>query len=42
MKFHYLGQVLLESNCLLLILKMFTIQEVANTVASKAEVPERK
>ncbi|EJD01434.1 uncharacterized protein FOMMEDRAFT_126353 [Fomitiporia mediterranea MF3/22] len=40
MKFHYLGQLLLESNCLLLILKMFTLQEVSNTVVSKAEIPE--
>ncbi|KAI5125053.1 hypothetical protein M0805_007476 [Coniferiporia weirii] len=40
MKFHYLGQLLLESNCLLLILKMFTLQEVSNTVISKADSPE--
>ncbi|KAL5527397.1 hypothetical protein ACEPAG_6188 [Sanghuangporus baumii] len=40
MKFHYLGQLLLESNCLLLILKMFTLQEVTNTVVSKAEIPD--
>ena len=42
MKFHYLGQLLLESNCLLLILKMFTLQEVSHAVLSKAEAPENK
>ncbi|KAH8118350.1 hypothetical protein DFH11DRAFT_1540546 [Phellopilus nigrolimitatus] len=42
MKFHYLGQLLLESNCLLLILKMFTLQEVSNTVVSKADSQENK
>lgn len=42
MKFHYLGQLLLESNCLLLILKMFTIQDVATTITSKADCPELK
>ncbi|KAI8446653.1 hypothetical protein BY996DRAFT_7797118 [Phakopsora pachyrhizi] len=29
MKFHYLAQLLVDSNCLLLILKMFGLQEVA-------------
>ena len=36
MKFHYFGQLLLESNCLLLILKMFTLQDL-NAIATKAE-----
>ena len=42
MKFHHLGQILLDTNCLLLILKMFGLQEVATTVVSKAEAPEEK
>ncbi|TFK27022.1 N1221-domain-containing protein [Coprinopsis marcescibilis] len=40
MKFHHLGQHLLDTNCLLLILKMFGLQEVAQTVVSKADSPE--
>ncbi|KAG8889650.1 Factor arrest protein 11 [Tulasnella sp. 332] len=35
MKFHHLGQLLLDSNCLLLILKMFGLQEVSATVVSR-------
>jgi Domain of unknown function (DUF3402) len=42
MKFHHLGQHLLDTNCLLLILKMFGLQEVAQTVATKADSPENK
>lgn len=42
MKFHYLGQHLLDTNCLLLILKMFGLQEVTNSVVSKADSPENK
>ena len=42
MKFHHLGQILLDTNCLLLILKMFGLQEVANTVVSKADSPDNK
>ena len=42
MKFHHLGQLLLDSNCLLLILKMFGLQEVSVTVASKHDSPENK
>lgn len=42
MKFHQLGQHLLDTNCLLLILKMFGLQEVANSVVSKADSPENK
>lgn len=37
MKFHYLSQLLVDSNCLLLILKMFGLQEVANSVKAKNE-----
>ncbi|KAF8665597.1 hypothetical protein AX16_000054 [Volvariella volvacea WC 439] len=37
MKFHHLGQHLLDTNCLLLILKMFGLQEVTQTVVSKAD-----
>ncbi|KAF9057415.1 hypothetical protein BJ165DRAFT_1334998 [Panaeolus papilionaceus] len=40
MKFHHLGQHLLDTNCLLLILKMFGLQEVTNSVVSKADSPE--
>ncbi|KIL68265.1 hypothetical protein M378DRAFT_8934 [Amanita muscaria Koide BX008] len=40
MKYHQLGQHLLDTNCLLLILKMFGLQEVANSVVSKADSPE--
>ncbi|EPT03705.1 hypothetical protein FOMPIDRAFT_1022279 [Fomitopsis schrenkii] len=40
MKFHHLGQQLLDTNCLLLILKMFGLQEVSMTVVSKADSPE--
>jgi len=42
MKFHHLGQLLLDTNCLLLILKMFGLQEVAHSVVSKADSPENK
>ncbi|KAH9938243.1 uncharacterized protein B0H18DRAFT_966229 [Fomitopsis serialis] len=40
MKFHHLGQQLLDTNCLLLILKMFGLQEVSVTIVSKADSPE--
>ncbi|KAF8639788.1 hypothetical protein AX17_001048 [Amanita inopinata Kibby_2008] len=40
MKFHQLGQHLLDTNCLLLILKMFGLQEVSASVVSKADSPE--
>lgn len=40
MKFHHLGGNLLDTNCLLLILKMFGLQEVTQTVVSKADSPE--
>ena len=42
MKFHHLGQHLLDTNCLLLILKMFGLQEVSVSVASRADAPENK
>ena len=42
MKFHHLGQHLLDTNCLLLILKMFGLQEVTNSVVSKVDSPENK
>jgi hypothetical protein len=42
MKFHHLGQHLLDTNCLLLILKMFGLQEVTNSVISKVDSPENK
>ncbi|KAG1773964.1 hypothetical protein EDD22DRAFT_976044 [Suillus occidentalis] len=40
MKFHHLGQLLLDTNCLLLILKMFGLQEVSSSVVSKADSPD--
>ncbi|KAH7916133.1 hypothetical protein BJ138DRAFT_688321 [Hygrophoropsis aurantiaca] len=40
MKFHHLGQLLLDTNCLLLILKMFGLQEVSASVVSKADSPD--
>ncbi|CAK5262962.1 unnamed protein product [Mycena citricolor] len=40
MKFHYLGQLLLDSNCLLLILKLFSVQDVSQTVISRADCPD--
>ncbi|KAJ7591322.1 hypothetical protein C8J56DRAFT_1136597 [Mycena floridula] len=40
MKFHHFGQLLLDTNCLLLIMKMFGLQEVSNSVVSKADSPE--
>ncbi|KAJ3572645.1 hypothetical protein NP233_g2951 [Leucocoprinus birnbaumii] len=40
MKFHHVGHHLLDTNCLLLILKMFGLQEIAQLVVSKADSPE--
>ncbi|EKM80457.1 hypothetical protein AGABI1DRAFT_120468 [Agaricus bisporus var. burnettii JB137-S8] len=40
MKFHHLGHNLLDTNCLLLILKMFGLQEISQLVVSKADSPE--
>ncbi|KAI0265108.1 hypothetical protein BC834DRAFT_924381 [Gloeopeniophorella convolvens] len=37
MKFHHLGQLLLDTNCLLLVMKMFGMQDVSTTVVSKAD-----
>ena len=42
MKFHHLGLLLLDSNCLLLLLKMFGLQEVSTAVISKADSPDNK
>lgn len=42
MKFHYLSQLLVDSNCLLLILKMFGLQEVSTLVKTKNERPSHK
>ncbi|KAF9263661.1 N1221-domain-containing protein [Marasmius fiardii PR-910] len=38
MKFHHLGQLLLDTNCLLLLLKLFGLQEVSTSLISKADV----
>ncbi|KAG9294797.1 hypothetical protein G9A89_008489 [Geosiphon pyriformis] len=40
LKFEYLAQLLVDSNCLLLILKMFGLQDVGVTVKAKNEVEE--
>ncbi|GAA5831311.1 hypothetical protein JCM3766R1_003007 [Sporobolomyces carnicolor] len=40
MKFHYFSQLLVDSNCLLLILKMFGLQEVSTLVRIKHDRPE--
>ncbi|GAA6052338.1 hypothetical protein JCM3770_007259 [Rhodotorula araucariae] len=40
MKFHYFSQLLVDSNCLLLILKMFGMQEVSTLVRVKHDRPE--
>jgi len=40
MKHHYLGQLLLDTNCLLLIMKMFILQDLAVHVQSRAESPK--
>ena len=42
MKFHHLGQLLLDTNCHLLILKIFGLQEVSTAIVSKADAPEHK
>ena len=42
MKFHHFGQLLLDTNCLLLIMKMFGLQEVPSSVVTKADSPENK
>ncbi|KAI3596748.1 cell cycle arrest in response to pheromone-related protein [Moniliophthora roreri] len=40
MKFHHLGQLLLDTNCLLLLLKLFGLQEVSTSLVSKADALE--
>lgn len=42
MKFHYLSQLLVDSNCLLLILKMFGLQEVSTSVKTKNDRPDHR
>lgn len=42
MKFHHLGHTLLDSNCLLLCLRLLGLQEVSTYVITKNEIPERK
>lgn len=41
MKFHHLAHTLLESNCLLLSLRLLGLQEVSTYVVTKNELPER-
>ncbi|KAK1228877.1 Factor arrest protein 11 [Marasmius sp. AFHP31] len=40
MKFHHLGQLLLDTNCLLLLLKLFGLQEVSTSLVSRADSPD--
>ncbi|KAJ3840755.1 hypothetical protein F5878DRAFT_52130 [Lentinula raphanica] len=40
MKFHHLGQLLLDTNCLLLLLKMFGSQDANTALVSRADSPE--
>ncbi|KIY73791.1 N1221-domain-containing protein [Cylindrobasidium torrendii FP15055 ss-10] len=40
MKFHHLGQILLDTNCLLLLLKMFGLQEVSATLTTRNDSPD--
>ncbi|KAK0453809.1 hypothetical protein EV421DRAFT_1700823 [Armillaria borealis] len=40
MKFHHLGQLLLDTNCLLLLLKMFGLQEVSTSLVARNDSPE--
>ena len=42
MKYQYLAQLLVDSNCLLLILKMFGIQEATFQVRARHDVPVYK
>lgn len=42
MKFHYLSHLLVDSNCLLLILKMFGLQEVSTQVSTRNEAEDWK
>lgn len=42
MKFHYLAHLLVDSNCLLLILKMFGLQEVSSQVRLRNEIEDWK
>ncbi|KAG7097243.1 hypothetical protein E1B28_004613 [Marasmius oreades] len=41
MKFHHLGQLLLDTNCLLLLLKLFGLQDVSTSLISKADAPDQ-
>ncbi len=40
LKFHHLTSLLLDSNCLVLVLKIFNLQEISQMVQSKNEMPE--
>lgn len=42
LKFEYVSQLLVDSNCLLLILKMFGLQDVSLTIKAKNEVDDLK
>jgi hypothetical protein len=42
MKFHHLGQHLLDTNCLLLVMKMYGMQDVSMTVMARTESPNHK
>lgn len=40
LKFHHLTQLLLDSNCLVLVLKIFGLQELSQMVQTKNEMPD--
>lgn len=42
MKFHHLGLSLLDNNVMLVIMRMFGVQDVAASMVSKADSPENK
>lgn len=40
LKFHHLTSLLLDSNCLVLVLKIFGLQEISAMVQTKNEMPD--
>jgi hypothetical protein len=42
LKFHFVAQLLFDSNCLLLVLKMFGLSDVAMSVTAKNELEDEK
>jgi len=42
LKFHFVAQLLFDSNCLLLVLKMFGLSDVQLSVTAKNELEDEK